>query len=112
MVHLGDIGHAPTEAQIQKIDGVDILMIPVGGSPNGPTIAPKDAVKILKQLEPKIVIPMHYKIPGITRELGDLDSFCKEIGICAMEPIKKLSLKASNLVGKEMEVVVMEPQKN
>lgn len=109
VVHLGDIGHLPTEAQIQKIDGVDILMIPVGGNY---TVSPKDAVKIIKQLEPKIVLPMHYKIPGVTADFGDLDAFCKEMGICAAEPVKKLSLRAGSLAGKEMEVVAMEPQKN
>jgi len=110
IVHLGDIGHVPSEAQIQKIDGVDVLMIPVG---SGPTVSPRDAVAIIKQLEPKVVIPMHYKIPGHTGTyLGDLDAFCKEMGICATEPQKKLSFKAGGLAGKEMEVVIMEPQKN
>jgi len=109
LVHLGDLGHLPTEAQIQKIDGVDVLMIPVGGIY---TVSPKDAVKIIKQLEPKVVIPMHYKIPGYQGELGDLDAFCKEMGICAAEPLRKLSLKAGGLMGRELEVAVLEPQKN
>jgi L-ascorbate metabolism protein UlaG (beta-lactamase superfamily) len=108
VVHLGDIGHLPTEAQVQKIDGVDALMIPIGGKY---TVSPKDAVKIIKQLEPKIVIPMHYNIPGHKGNLGDLDTFCKEMGICATEPLKKLSLKTGTLTGKEMEIVVLEPQK-
>jgi L-ascorbate metabolism protein UlaG (beta-lactamase superfamily) len=113
VVHLGDIGQTPTEAQIQKIDGVDVLMIPAGGSPAGPTVAPKEAVKIIKQLEPKVVIPMHYKIPGHkATNIGDLDTFCKEMGVCATEPVKKISLKAGTLAGKEMEVIIMEPQKN
>lgn len=105
IVHLGDLGHLLDENQARKIDGVDILMIPVGGPRS---ISAKDAVKIIKQLEPKIVIPMHYEIPGLKIKLGDLDTFCKEMGICAAEPIKKLSVKAGNLMGKEMEIVAME----
>jgi len=109
IVHLGDLGHLPSEEQVHKIDGVDVLMIPVGGLHS---ITVKEAVKVIKQLEPKIVIPMHYKIPGLTVEMGDLDTFCKEMGICATEPVKKLSIKAGNLAGKEMEVIIFEPQKN
>jgi L-ascorbate metabolism protein UlaG (beta-lactamase superfamily) len=105
IAHLGDLGHLLSDSQIREIDGVDILMIPVGGkySING-----KDAVKTIKQIEPKIVIPMHYKIPGIKVELADLDSFCKEMGICISEPAQKLSVKKASLEGKEMEVVVLE----
>lgn len=109
VVHLGDLGHLPSEEQIHKIDGVDILMIPIGGIYS---IAAKEAVKVIKQLEPKVVIPMHYKIPGLKPEMGDLETFCKEMGICATEPIGKLSLKAGNLEEKEMGVVILEPQRN
>lgn len=104
VAHLGDLGHLLSDSQIREIDGVDILLIPVGGkhSING-----KDAVKTIKQIEPKIVIPMHYKVPGVKVELADLDSFCKEMGICAAEPAQKLSIKKANLEGKEMEVVIL-----
>lgn len=104
VVHLGDIGHLPSEAQAQKIDGVDVLMIPVGGAHS---IGPKDAVKIVKQLEPKIVIPMHYKMPGLPAAMGSLDDFCKEMGICATEPVLKLTVKKANLIDKDMEVVIL-----
>jgi len=106
VVHLGDIGHPLTEAQAQKIGTPDILMIPVGG---GHSIDGKEATKIIKQLEPKIVIPMHYKIPNLKAELNGIDDFCKEMGICAAEPLKKLSIKAGNLAGKEVEIITMEP---
>jgi len=106
LIHLGDLGHLLSEAQTQRIGAPpDILMIPVGGrySING-----KEATRIVKQLEPKIVIPMHYKIPGLDVELDGIENFCKEMGICVAEPLKKLSIKAGNLAGKEMEIVTME----
>lgn len=106
IAHLGDLGHLLSDSQIQEIDGVDILMIPVGGQHS---LSGKDAVRTIKQIEPKVVIPMHYKVPGIKVELNDLDSFCKEMGICATEPLPKLSVKKANLEGKEMEVVVLKP---
>ena len=51
-----------TNEQLEIIDEVDILMIPVGGIY---TIDGEEAAEIVNQIEPKIVIPMHYKIPGL-----------------------------------------------
>jgi len=108
LVHLGDLGHMPSESQMQKIGNPDILMIPVGGNNS---INGREATKIIKQLEAKIVIPMHYKIPGLNAELNGIEKFCKEMGICVSETVKKLSVKVSNLIGKEMEVIVMQAEK-
>jgi L-ascorbate metabolism protein UlaG (beta-lactamase superfamily) len=58
IVHLGDVGHILTEAQVKAIGPVDILMIPVGGSY---TINGSDAKKIVEQLHPtRLILPMHY----------------------------------------------------
>ncbi|HLW64062.1 MAG TPA: MBL fold metallo-hydrolase [Gemmataceae bacterium] len=58
IVHLGDVGHVLTEAQVKAIGPVDILMIPVGGSY---TINGSDAKKIVEQLHPtRLILPMHY----------------------------------------------------
>ncbi len=59
-VHLGDLGHILTDDQISKINGfgrIDVLFVPVGGVY---TIGPEEAVKVIKQLNPRIAIPMHY----------------------------------------------------
>lgn len=63
--HCGDLGHILSDAQIEKIGNVDILLIPVGG---GFTIGPDDASQVVKQLKPKVIIPMHYR----TKALGVL----------------------------------------
>ena len=69
--HLGDMGQEKlTDKQLELINDVDILMIPVGGVY---TIDAKKAVKIIKQIEPSIIIPMHYKLPGLTEELAKVD---------------------------------------
>jgi len=57
-VHLGDLGCALTEAQIEKLRGADVLMIPVGGFY---TIDAAAAHQIVAQIEPRVVIPMHYR---------------------------------------------------
>lgn len=56
--HLGDLGHVLSSHQIQAIGTVDVLLLPVGG---GPTLGALDAVQVMKQLNPAIVIPMHYR---------------------------------------------------
>lgn len=92
--HLGDIGHVLTDEQVEELGNVDVLMIPVGGVS---TINAPMAAEIVRQLEPKVVIPMHYKTPALNRELEPVDSFFKEIGAHDITPQAKLSLTKSNL---------------
>lgn len=102
--HLGDLGHDLDEKQLEKINGIDIIMIPVGGKY---TIDGKKAVDIIKKMEPKIVIPIHYKMSGSTVDIDDEKKFCNEIGNCPREKITKISIKKKDLEGKNMEVVLM-----
>ncbi len=77
--HLGDLGHVLTDHQVEKIGDVDILMIPVGGTY---TIDAKTAVEVISQVEPKIVIPMHYMVSGHTPSpLDGPEKFVKELGL-------------------------------
>lgn len=78
IVHLGDLGQSKlTEEQIAQIGATDILLIPVGGVY---TIDAKAASDIVSQLEPKIIIPMHFKIEGLKFELDSVNNFLKEMG--------------------------------
>ncbi len=72
IVHLGDLGHVLEEDQASMLKPVDVLLIPVGGTY---TIEPHEAVEVIKQLEPKIAIPMHYWVPGITLPLKTIEDF-------------------------------------
>jgi L-ascorbate metabolism protein UlaG (beta-lactamase superfamily) len=99
--HLGDLGCPLTSAQLEKIDGVDILMIPVGGKS---TIGAKEAVKVISEIEPKIVIPMHYRAGKMT-DLEPLDTFLKEIGKTP-KTLDRLKTQKKDLP-EEMEVVVL-----
>jgi len=103
--HLGDLGQAKlAPEQVEKIDGVDILMIPVGGTY---TIDEEMAAEIINQIEPRIVIPMHYKIPGLTSKIEGVDAFLKEMGVAKKETVDKLTLKKKDLPEGDMQVVVM-----
>lgn len=103
IVHLGDLGHVLTEEQSSQIDIADILMIPVGSVY---TIDAEAAAKVVAQFEPKIVIPMHYKIPGLKFELEGIESFLKEMGAENVEAVSKLSITKEKLPD-ETTVVVL-----
>lgn len=106
IVHLGDLGQNKlTEEQVQIIDQTDILLTPVGSVY---TIDAKDASEIAAQLEPKIIIPMHYKIEKLKFELEEVDKFLKEMGAETVEPQNKLSITKDKLP-EEPEVVVLRP---
>lgn len=107
LCHLGDIGQKELlPEQLEKIGEVDVLMIPVGGTY---TINAKEAIKIMSQIEPKITIPMHYKIPKLNIKLEGVDSFLKALGIKKLEAIPKLSIKKRDLSGEEAKIVILEP---
>jgi L-ascorbate metabolism protein UlaG (beta-lactamase superfamily) len=92
--HLGDLGHMLTDEQVEEIDDVDILLLPVGGVS---TINAATAAAVVRQIEPKIVIPMHYQTPALKFELEPVDKFLKEIGAKQVEPLPKLSVSKSSL---------------
>lgn len=102
LCHLGDLGQHELSAEQQELIGsVDILMIPVGGVY---TVNGKEAVDIVKQIEPKIIIPMHYKVPGLTVKLDGPESFLKEIGI-KPEEVESYKIAAKALPQEEMKLV-------
>ena len=92
--HLGDLGHVLTAEQVEEIDDVDVLLLPVGGVS---TIDASMAAEVIRQLEPKVVVPMHYKTPVLNRELGPVEKFLKEMGIERLDSQPKLSLTPSSL---------------
>jgi len=107
--HLGDLGQKQlTDEQLEKIDGVDILMIPVGGEY---TINSSGAQKIISQIEPLVVIPMHYALPKLNTKikLDGVDKFLKTMGKNSVTPIDKFVVKSSTLSKGTMEIVVLQP---
>lgn len=99
IAHLGDLGTELTSAQLEKLDGVDVLMIPVGGKV---TIDAETAVKVVTQIEPKIVIPMHFRAGSMT-DLDPVETFYKEM---AVTPVAQDKLKITQRdLPLELEVV-------
>src|SRR3989338_3074571 len=104
--HLGDFGQKQlTDEQLDKIGHVDILMIPVGGTY---TISAHEATKVIGQIEPKMVIPMHYALPKMKTDVEGVDIFLKAMGKKEITAQDKLTIKASLLPKEsEMEIVVL-----
>lgn len=92
--HLGSLGHLLTDEQIETIGNVDILLIPVGGNI---TINAAQAARLIRTIEPKIVIPMHYKTPAVDMEIDGVEKFLSETGSQGMAPLPKLNITKSNL---------------
>ncbi|MDD3487712.1 MAG: MBL fold metallo-hydrolase [Candidatus Moranbacteria bacterium] len=104
--HLGDLGTALDKKQLEEINGVDVLMVPVGGPFS---LKGKEAEAVVEAIDPKVVLPMHYKIAGIKiKNIEDEKAFCKEIGTCPKEKQAKLVLKKKDLEDMERKVVLME----
>lgn len=95
--HLGDLGHELTSTQQEAIGSVDILLCPVGGVF---TIDPKQAMKVIRSLEPSIVIPMHYCTPGhdqaVYGELATREDFVAEYK-AEVTPVEKLEVSRTTL---------------
>ena len=100
--HLGDLGHILQEEQLEEVADADLLLVPIGGQH---TINATQAAEVISQVEPHIVIPMHYS-PTIGDAANPLDKFCREMGIEAINPQPKLSITRSALPA-EAQVVIL-----
>lgn len=74
--HLGDLGHMLDDSKIDDLKPIDVLMIPVGGKF---TIDGEEAADLVRKLEPRAVIPMHYKIEGLEVPISGPEDFLRDI---------------------------------
>ncbi len=102
--HLGDLGHVPTAEQIEQMSDADILMIPVGG---GATIDAAAAAETISLLQPKLVMPMHFKTEVVKMDLAPLEPFLKEMGVKEVVSQPKLTVSKSSLPA-ETNVIVLD----
>lgn len=103
--HMGDFGQASFEEhQLDDIGDVDILMLPVGGKY---TIDYKEAVEVVGKIEPKVTIPMHYKVKDLKLDIDGPDKFVKELGLTP-EKVEKYKIAKKNLPAEEMKLVLFQ----
>lgn len=106
--HLGDIRTKLTDKQVEDIGNINVLLVPVGG---GGALGPAEAAEVIAQLDPAIVVPMHYRLDGAAVEgLEPVDLFCREIGLKEYVPESKLTIAKGSLPT-EVRVVVLESRR-
>jgi L-ascorbate metabolism protein UlaG (beta-lactamase superfamily) len=102
VLHLGDLGAELTEKELSRLPSADILFVPVGGKY---TIDAKQAVSVINQIEPRIVIPMHYKSKECKLDIDGVEKFINELGLKPAYE-EKLRVTKKDLPSDEMELVV------
>jgi len=104
--HLGDLGQVPTQSQVEDLSDIDILLVPVGSHT---TINVAEASEVISLLEPRVVIPMHYRTEAMgDSPLDSVDRFLKVMGVKGT-PQERLKVTKSTLPD-DMQVVVLEPR--
>jgi L-ascorbate metabolism protein UlaG (beta-lactamase superfamily) len=106
VAHLGDMQKVPTQTQIEALEEVRVLLLPVGG---GNSLNAAQASELVSMLEPNIVIPMHYHLPNLTVELDGVERFLKEMGVTEPKEESVLKISAANLP-EETEIILLTPR--
>ena len=104
--HLGDLGHVLSQEQVEQLSNIDVLMVPVGGRS---TLTGTRAAEVVGLLEPGIVIPMHYRVPGLKAQIETANRFLKEMAVENPERIDTLTVTAGS-TPEETRVVLLEPK--
>ena len=94
VLHLGDLGHVLNDEQAEEIGKVEVLLLPVGGAS---TINAAMAAEVIRKLEPKVVVPMHYRTEKGSPDLEPVENFLKEMGQAKVEPRPKLTISRNSL---------------
>src|SRR5436190_13827643 len=92
--HLGDLANLPSAEQIELMKDAHVLLVPVGGHC---TIGAPEAVEVIAQVEPRLIVPMHYATDVSKAELDGVDRFMREMGLTAPAPQSRLNVTASSL---------------
>ena len=104
--HLGDIAQPLTARQVDELKPVDVLLVPTGA---GCTLDLDQVLQTMQDLAPKIVIPMHHSIEGLSLPLQSVDAFLSRMGLTDIQPQPRLVATSSNLP-EDMRVVLLASQ--
>lgn len=108
ILHCGDLGTSNISHIAEEIGEIDILLVPTGGFY---TISAKEAASVVKEIDPYIVIPMHYKTPQHStvsfEKLDPVDTFISEMGMTMPEKVSKLTVNR-DMFTESLQVIVMQ----
>ncbi|MDO8617424.1 MAG: MBL fold metallo-hydrolase [Candidatus Uhrbacteria bacterium] len=102
---LGGLHRTLTDEEAGKLENIDVLFLPVGGSG---AFTVKQAIETINEIEPRVVIPLGYHVEGIKEKLGTADAFCKQLGVCKRQDVNKLKLAKKDLPAEDLFVYVLE----
>jgi len=106
LAHLGSLGNQLGNGELERLEGVDILFIPVGGHS---VLSAEKASAVISAVEPRIVIPTQYKIPGHKETLDTVNAFAKEMGVKDSETTEKFKISQKDLPQDNMKIVILTP---
>ncbi len=104
ILHTGALSRVPDDSEMQGIENVDVLMVPIGG--HG-VLDAKGAAELVTRIEPRIVIPIWYKVPGIKKELDGPEAFLKAMGATNVTPEPKIKLSKKDLPTDKISVLLL-----
>lgn len=102
---LGQLHRKLTDAELEALGNIDILILPVGG---GDAMDAKLSSSLISMVEPRIVIPINYHVSGIKTKLGTVDQFCSALGGCKRQDLNKLKITKKELPAEDIVVMVIE----
>lgn len=105
VAHLGNLQRVPNQAEVEALGPVNIALVPVGG---GSSLNAAKAAEVISMLEPNLVIPMQYAIPGTTVKLDPISKFLKEMGLVEVSSIPSLKVTSANTLPDETRVTVLD----
>lgn len=108
LLHIGSLNRDLNQEELQELErsDIDIFLAPVGG---GAGLSMTQAMKMITTIEPRIVIPIHYSLPGLTEKLDSVKSFAEEMGVSATPTDKKLIVKKNKLPQEDMQTIILAP---
>lgn len=104
LAHLGAIDRELNDEELQQLENIDILMVPVGG---GSVLGSKQASEVIAQIEPRVVIPMTHHFSSEKTKLESVETFCKELGSCRREDLNKYKVSRKDLPEDDMLIVTL-----
>lgn len=105
LCHLGDLAQPLSGSQVKGLVAPDVLFVPAGGRC---TLTPAQAAEMVNRMSPKVVVPMHYALPGLQVELDPLAVFLREMGLKEAEAQPRLTVTRATLPA-GTRVVVLRP---
>ena len=107
LAHLGDLGQKElNEEQLQILQNIDILLIPVGGTY---TLNAAEAQEIISEIEPRVIIPMHYALPDLKFKLDGVEKFIKGSSLKPEEVEEKVRLVKKDLPQEDTKLIIIKP---